>query len=160
MPLMLRDPVTAYIGIGANLGNAQQAVRQAIADLAHIPGVQRLTASSVYCTAPINSTGPDYLNAVVVLQTILSAHDLLLRLQSLESGAGRERPYRNAPRTLDLDLLLFGDANIATDNLTVPHPRMWERAFVVIPLAEIAPGLVSQQLLLRVADQRIEKLND
>ena len=160
MPLMLRDPVTAYIGIGANLGNAPQAVRQAIADLAHIPGVQRLTASSVYCTAPINSTGPDYLNAVVVLQTILSAHDLLLRLQSLESGAGRERPYRNAPRTLDLDLLLFGDANIATDNLTVPHPRMWERAFVVIPLAEIAPGLVSQQLLLRVADQRIEKLND
>lgn len=156
---MLREPVTAYIGIGANLGDAQQAVRQAIEDLACLPGVELLVASSLYRTAPIDSSGPDYINAVAALQTPLSAPDLLLRLQTLETGAGRERPYRNAPRTLDLDLLLYGDASIASAHLTVPHPRMWERAFVVRPLAEIAPEMVSHQAITRLINQRIEKLN-
>jgi 2-amino-4-hydroxy-6-hydroxymethyldihydropteridine diphosphokinase len=156
---MPREPVTAYIGLGANLGDARQAVRQAIEDLAHVPGVQLLTASSLYRTAPIDSSGPDYINAVAALQTTLSAPDLLLSLQALENGAGRERPYRNAPRTLDLDLLLYGDAGIASAHLTVPHPRMWERAFVVLPLAEIAPEMVSHQATTRLLNQRIEKLD-
>ena len=155
---MQREPVTAYIGIGANLGDAAQAVRQAIDDLARVPSVQLLKASSLYRTAPIDSSGPDYINAVAVLQTTLPAPYLLIRLQALENGAGRVRPYRNAPRTLDLDLLLYGDAQTASGALTVPHPRMWERAFVVMPLAEIAPRLVSSQVLAWVGDQRIEKL--
>lgn len=157
---MQREPVTAYIGIGANLGDAQQAVRQAIEDLACLPGVELLVASSLYRTAPIDSSGPDYINAVAALQTPLSAPDLLLRLQTLENGASRERPYRNAPRTLDLDLLLYGDARIASADLTVPHPRMWARAFVVVPLQEIVSRLVSRQAVERVGDQRIEKLDD
>ena len=157
---MQREPVTAYIGIGANLGDAQQAVRQAIEDLGYVPGAQLLAASSLYRTAPIDSSGPDYINAVAALQTTLSAPDLLLCLQALENGAGRERPYRNAPRTLDLDLLLYGDARIASAHLTVPHPRMWERAFVVLPLQGIAQELVSRQDVERVGDQRIEKLNN
>ena len=152
---MQREPVTAYIGIGANLGDAVQAVRQAIDDLARLPSVQLLRASSLYRTAPIDSSGPDYINAVAALQTTLSAPDLLLRLQALENGAGRERPYRNAPRTLDLDLLLYGDARMTSANLDVPHARMWERAFVVLPLAEIAPGVVSRQALVIVGNQRI-----
>ena len=154
---MPREPVTAYIGIGANLGDAPQAVRKALKDLGHVPGIQLLTASSLYRTAPIDSSGPDYINAVAAVQTTLAAPDLLLRLQALENGAGRERPYHNAPRTLDLDLLLYGHARIVSAKLTVPHPRMWERAFVVMPLAELAPGLVSQQAALRVGDQRIFK---
>lgn len=156
---MPREPVTAYIGIGANLGDAQQAVRQAIEDLTRVPGVQLLTASSLYRTAPIDSSGPDYINAVAALQTALSAPDLLLLLQGLENGAGRERPYRNAPRTLDLDLLLYGDARIASDHLSVPHPRMWGRAFVLLPLWEIAPGLVPQQALTLIGSQKIQKLD-
>ena len=157
---MPREPVTAYVGIGANLGDAQRAVRQAIEDLALVPGVQLLSASSLYRTAPIDSSGPDYINAVVALQTTLIAPDLLLRLQGLENGAGRERPYRNAPRTLDLDLLLYGDACIASADLTVPHPRMWERAFVVLPLSELEPRLMSQQAAAEVADQRVEKISN
>ncbi|OYT90651.1 MAG: 2-amino-4-hydroxy-6-hydroxymethyldihydropteridine diphosphokinase [Burkholderiales bacterium PBB3] len=153
---MQRESVTAYVGIGANLGDALLAVRQAIEDLGHVPGVHLLKASSLYRTAPIDSSGPDYINAVVAVQTTFCAPDLLARLQALESGAGRERPYRNAPRTLDLDLLLYGDARIASADLTVPHPRMWERAFVVMPLTEIAPWIVAPQALLRVRDQRIE----
>lgn len=157
---MQREPITAYIGIGANLGDAQQAVRRAIEDLALVAGVQLTTASSLYRTAPIDSSGPDYINAVVALQTTLIAPDLLLRLQALENGAGRERPYRNAPRTLDLDLLLYGDARIASANLTVPHPRMWARAFVVVPLAEIASASVPHKVAAQVSDQPIEKLGN
>ena len=155
---MQREPVTAYVGIGANLGDAQQAVCRAIEDLDRLPGVHLLMASSLYRTAPIDSSGPDYINAVAALQTSLSAPDLLLRLQALETSAGRERPYRNAARTLDLDLLLYGDACIASADLTVPHPRMFQRAFVVVPLAEIAPALVSAQAVTLVSRQGIEKL--
>ena len=156
---MPREPVTAYIGIGANLGDAPQAVRKALEDLGHVPGLQLLNASALYRTAPIDSSGPDYINAVAAVQTTLAAPDLLLRLQALENGAGRERPYRNAPRTLDLDLLLYGHAGIASVNLTVPHPRMWERAFVVLPLAEIAPALVPMLAVNRLGGQRIELLD-
>jgi len=116
--------------------------------------------SSFYRSAPIDSSGPDYVNAVVQLQTNLIAPELLAQLQTIEQGAGRERPYRNAPRTLDLDLLLFGDASIQSPSLTLPHPRMWQRAFVLLPLAEIAPALVSAALLDSVKDQILERVPD
>lgn len=156
---MLCERVTATIGIGANLGDALQAVRQAIEDLACVPCTQLLTASSLYRTAPIDSSGPDYINAVVQVSTTLTAPDLLSALQSLENQAGRERPYLNAPRTLDLDLLLYGHASIQSERLTVPHPRMWQRAFVLLPLSEIAPDLVLPVQLQCVAGQGIVRLD-
>ncbi|HEX3138953.1 MAG TPA: 2-amino-4-hydroxy-6-hydroxymethyldihydropteridine diphosphokinase, partial [Rhizobacter sp.] len=102
--------------------------------------------------------GPDFINAVAALETGLDPHALLAELQRLEAGAGRERPYRNAPRTLDLDLLRHGDAVLDTPQLSLPHPRLAERAFVLLPLAEIAPEQVTSQQLAQVADQRIERL--
>jgi 2-amino-4-hydroxy-6-hydroxymethyldihydropteridine diphosphokinase len=106
----------------------------------------------------VDSSGPDYFNAVIQISTRLCAPDLLDRLHHLERGAGRERPYRNAPRTLDLDILLYGAARIDSPRLSVPHPRMRQRAFVLRPLADIAPGLVSAQELQAVAEQVIEKV--
>lgn len=105
----------------------------------------------------MDSSGPDYLNAVAEVATTLTAPALLDALLAIEQAAGRERPYRNAPRTLDLDLLLYGEARIHSTRLTVPHPRMGERAFVLVPLAEIAPQLVSAAALRAVAGQRIER---
>ena len=154
----MRDRVTAYIGLGANLGQASRAVQNAMQDIADLADVQLMQHSALYCSAPVDSTGPDYVNAVVEVQTQLSAPELLAQLQNLEAEAGRARPYRNAPRTLDLDLLLYGHASIASAALTVPHPRMWERAFVLLPLAQIAPQWVSVAQLDRVADQRIRQL--
>jgi 2-amino-4-hydroxy-6-hydroxymethyldihydropteridine diphosphokinase len=115
--------------------------------------------SSLYATAPVDSSGPDYINAVVEVRTRLKASQLLAQLQSIELLAGRQRPYRNAPRTLDLDILLFGNARIDKPDLTVPHPRMAQRAFVLMPLAEIAPGLVSSEQLAMVEGQALEKLH-
>ncbi len=154
----LAGPVTAYVGLGANLGNARAAVTDAIAALGRLPGTTLRRASSLYRTAPHEAQGPDYVNAVAAIDTHLAAHDLLRELQALENAAGRERPYLNAPRTLDLDLLLYGDARIDTPTLTVPHPRLGERAFVLVPLAEIAPGLVDAARLQAVASQPIERL--
>ena len=153
-----RDAVTAFVALGANLGDAAHTVRAALVALGQVPGVQRVRSSSLYRTAPVDSTGPDYINAVAEVATTLSAPGLLAALQAIENGAGRERPYRNAPRTLDLDLLLYGLARVDSRTLTVPHPRMLERAFVLVPLAEIAPQLVSAAQLQAVADQTIELL--
>jgi 2-amino-4-hydroxy-6-hydroxymethyldihydropteridine diphosphokinase len=111
----------------------------------------------LYRSAPVDATGPDYLNAVAELHTTLDAMAVLDLLQSLENQAGRERPYRNAPRTLDLDLLLYGDARIDASTLNVPHPRMWGRAFVLLPLAELAPQRVSAEALASVQDQAIAR---
>jgi 2-amino-4-hydroxy-6-hydroxymethyldihydropteridine diphosphokinase len=155
-----RSPVVATVGLGANLGDPQAALAGAIASIAALEGVKLVAQSSFYRSAPIDSSGPDYVNAVVQLQTNLIAPELLAQLQTIEQGAGRERPYRNAPRTLDLDLLLFGDAHIQSPSLTVPHPRMWQRAFVLLPLAEIAPALVSAALLDSVKDQILERVPD
>lgn len=160
------NAVTAYVALGANLGDAEAALRQAVNTMKHLPLTQVHQTSSVYKTAPLNTdsgreataTGPDYFNAVVALQTSLTAPALLGELQQIERLAGRERPYRNAPRTLDLDLLLYGSARIDSANLTVPHPRMMQRAFVLVPLAEIAPGLVSVEQLQAVRHQAIERL--
>jgi 2-amino-4-hydroxy-6-hydroxymethyldihydropteridine diphosphokinase len=153
-----RDPVIAYIALGANLGDASAAVRAAIDAINALPGVKLIAASSLYSTAPIESTGPDYINAVVKVSSSWPAYVLLSSLQKIEQSAQRERPYRNAPRTLDLDVLLYGSARIDSEQLTVPHPRMWARAFVLLPLHEIAPELVRDADLRAVADQRIERL--
>jgi 2-amino-4-hydroxy-6-hydroxymethyldihydropteridine diphosphokinase len=154
----VREPVIAFIGLGGNLGDALATVRQAIAWMAELPGTQLLQASRIYRSAPVDAGGPDYFNAVARIGTRLSAPQLLAELQRLELRAGRERPYRNAPRTLDLDLLLYGDARIASAVLTVPHPRMRERAFVLLPLAELAPEGVDPRELAAVSGQRIAPL--
>src|SRR5690606_11478026 len=114
-----------------NLGDASGNVRAAARELAVTPGISVLELSPVYRSAPVDSSGPDYANAVARIHTTLEAGDLLTALQTIEQRHGRERPYRNAPRTLDLDILLFGDLRIDTPDLTIPHPRMHERAFVL-----------------------------
>jgi len=153
-----RAEVTAFVALGANLGDADKALREALAALNALTGVRVLRASSLYRTAPVDSSGPDYLNAVAEIATTLTAPALLDALQAIEQAAGRERPYRNAPRTLDLDLLMFGEAHMHSARLTLPHPRMNERAFVLVPLAEIAPQTVSAALLQAVGGQRIERI--
>ena len=155
--------VTAYVGLGANLGDAPAALDAAEVALAALPGTRLAACSPRYRTAPVDATGPDYLNAVAALDTDLSAEALLAALHEIELGHGRERPYRNAPRTLDLDLLLHGEARFDLPHLVVPHPRLHERAFVLVPLADLAPDLVVpgrgrvRDLLEGVADQRIER---
>ncbi|WP_457279293.1 2-amino-4-hydroxy-6-hydroxymethyldihydropteridine diphosphokinase [Polaromonas sp. P5_D5] len=159
--------VCAYIALGANLGDAAAALRLAVQAIGQLPLTQVRQSSSLYKTAPLDTDsgaeasapGGDYLNAVVELETGLTAPDLLSHLQQIEQEAGRERPYRNAPRTLDLDLLLYGSARIESEHLTVPHPRMMQRAFVLVPLAEIAPELVSAEQLATVAHQSITRLD-
>ena len=148
--------VLAFVGLGANLGDAQQALRQAVQALADVPGVQLQQCSALYGSAPIDSSGPDYLNAVARVRTTLAPAQLLQALQTIENEAGRLRPYRNAPRTLDLDLLLYGDLHSEEAALLLPHPRMHERAFVLLPLRDVAPELVSAQAPAAVGDQRIE----
>ena len=147
----MREPVTAYLGLGANLGDSVAALNHAVQQLAASPGITVTAQSSYYRTAPIDSSGPDYTNAVVAVRTTFTAPALLVCMQGIEAAAGRERPYRNAPRTLDLDILLFGDAQVCSATLHIPHPRMWQRAFVLLPLAEIAPQHVSAAHLYAVA---------
>ena len=159
------DVVIAYIGLGGNLGDAATALQLAVQALANLPCTLLLDCSAVYKTSPLNTDddrevtgdGNDYLNAVVALSTSLPPLSLLDQLQQIEQAAGRERPYRNAPRTLDLDLLLYGDERIDLPCLSVPHPRMALRAFVLVPLADIAPALVSAAQLAAVAHQEIER---
>jgi len=154
----------AYIGLGANLGDARGALQAAFDALAALPDTELLRRSAIYRSAPIDSSGPDYLNAVAELRTALEPLALLHRLQAIELSQGRERPYRNAPRTLDLDLLLHGQTLIDSPELTLPHPRAHQRAFVLQPLAELAPDLLipgrgrASELLAAVADQSIERL--
>lgn len=157
---MTRPEVTAYVALGANLGDAARTLRDALQTLDGTPGIRRVRASGLYRTTPIDSSGPDYLNAVAEVVTTLTAPDLLGALLAIEHAAGRERPYRNAPRTLDLDLLLYGSARIDSPALTVPHPRMYERVFVLEPLAEVAAALVPASALAAVAGQGIARLPD
>lgn len=148
----MRDEVRAFVALGANLGDAAATVQRALQALASTPGLRLVKASSLYRTAPVDAAGPDFINAVAEVATTLTAPDLLDTLQAIEVAEGRERPYRNAPRTLDLDVLLYGDARIDSPLLTVPHPRMYERAFVLVPLAEVAPDCVNPQTLHLLAD--------
>ena len=155
---MRRDPVTAFVALGGNLGDARASVLAAFRSLADLPQTRLIARSRLYRTAPHEATGPDFINAVARIDTCLSAPELLQALQSLEHAAGRERPYPNAPRTLDLDLLLYGDARIDSPRLTVPHPRMQGRAFVLHPLADVAPERVAPAVLQAVQDQPIALL--
>lgn len=153
----------AWVGLGANLGQAQQTLIQACQALADTPGVISLQVSPYYRTTPVDSSGPLYVNAVARLATSLEALALLDRLQQIEQDFGRERPYHNAPRTLDLDLLLYDERHIDTPRLTVPHPRMHERAFVLQPLRDLAPTMALaqgtlDQLLARCTDQGISRI--
>jgi 2-amino-4-hydroxy-6-hydroxymethyldihydropteridine diphosphokinase len=144
-----------FVGLGANLGDAQATLHAALDALDALPGTRVVARSSLYRSAPIDAGGPDYINAVAELRTALDPAALLTALQAIEARFGRERSYPNAPRTLDLDLLRYGARRIATPTLTLPHPRLTQRAFVIAPLAEIAPELAPPP----VRGQRIEKLD-
>lgn len=150
-----------WIGMGANLGDAHAALQAARQALAQLPGTTLVASSRLYRSAPVQAQGPDFLNAVAELRTTLAPLALLQALQALEQAAGRERPYVNAPRTLDLDVLLWGAGGHSVwelPGLSVPHPRWLERAFVLLPLAELLPQRVNATQLQAVAAQRIECL--
>ncbi|RZT41189.1 2-amino-4-hydroxy-6-hydroxymethyldihydropteridine diphosphokinase [Cupriavidus agavae] len=155
----------AFIGIGANMGDARQALKDAIVCLAQQVGITVAARSSFYRTAPVDATGSDYFNAVIKVETTFTAPQLLRICHHIEDQFGRERPFRNAPRTLDLDLLLFGDGTMASEALTVPHPRITERAFVLVPLLELDPNVEipghgrAADYLAGVSNQRIEKIS-
>lgn len=127
--------------MGGNLGDVHARLKAALEGMAALPGTAVEAVSSLYRTRPVDAGGPDYLNAVAVLSSALGPEELLRALQRLEIAHDRERPYLNAPRTLDLDLLWYGDARLSTSTLTLPHPRMTQRAFVLTPLAEVLDGL-------------------
>ncbi len=155
----------AFIALGSNLGDRGAEIEQAIDEIAALPGTRLLARSSQYESAPVLASGGDYRNAVALVRTTLVPLALLRALLAIEAAHGRRRRTANAPRTLDLDLLLHGDSRLASGELVLPHPRMHERAFVLAPLAEVAPGLVVpgrgevEDLLRGVAAQRIAKLD-
>ena len=146
------------MAFGANLGEAQATVLQAIQDVGALASTQLVKASSLYASAPHEATGPDFVNAVAMYDTDLPPLALLDALQNLEKTAGRERPYLNAPRTLDLDIIFYGDIALDSPRLTLPHPRWQKRAFVLVPLAEISPDKVSPALLSSVANQSVRRI--
>ena len=146
------------MAFGANLGEAQATVLQAIQDVGALASMQLVKASSLYASAPHEATGPEFVNAVAMYDTDLPPLALLDALQNLEKTAGRERPYLNAPRTLDLDIIFYGDIVLDSPRLTLPHPRWQKRAFVLVPLAEISPDKVSPALLSSVANQSVRRI--
>lgn len=137
----------AYIGLGSNLENPRQQIRTAIEDICQLQQLSAVACSSLYQSPPMGPQDqPDYINAVLAVDTSLSAHALLDALQQIEQKHGRVRKRHWGERTLDLDILLYGDAVIDDERLKVPHPGIAERAFVVYPLAEIAAELVIPEL--------------
>lgn len=133
----------AFIALGSNLQDPVHQVNQGFELLLQLPETQLVQRSSLYRTAPVGyDNQPDFINAVAEVSTTLGALELLRALLAAETRQGRERPFPNAPRVLDLDLLLYDDVAMQTAELTLPHPRMHERGFVMLPLAEIAPDLV------------------
>ncbi len=163
MTHLVQDPlpsnaVFACVAIGANLGDAATTVLRAMQTLGQLADTSVVKCSSLYRTAPHEAQGPDFINAAVLLQTHLTPLALLHALQAIEQQEGRERPYKNAPRTLDLDLIFYGDVQLQTPELTLPHPRWHSRAFVLHPLADIWPERVSAAMLQALADQAIEKV--
>lgn len=154
----------AWIGLGANLGHPVQTLQQAVRELNEWPGHQVVAVSSLWRSAPVDAQGPDFWNAVVGIDTSNEPLDLLAALQAIEHRHGRQRPYLHAPRTLDLDLLLFGDAILNLPNLVVPHPRMHLRAFVLAPLQEVVPQVQipghgrAADLWSHVKDQALERV--
>ena len=152
-PSDCREPVSAVVALGANLGDAASTLRQGLSDIAALAHTQLLQASPFLSSAPLDADGPTYVNAVVRLETRLNAVELLQALQDLERSAGRTRDYRHAPRTLDLDLLFYGDAHMQSDFLCLPHPRWTQRAFVLLPLQVVCPDKVTPEMLAGVAGQ-------
>jgi 2-amino-4-hydroxy-6-hydroxymethyldihydropteridine diphosphokinase len=154
----------AYIGFGGNIGDTRQLITDAIVCLALRSELQILAKSCFYQSAPVDATGGDYINAVIEIETELSPYGLLHVCQAIEKEFGRERPYANAPRTLDLDILAFEGVTQNEAELMLPHPRIIERSFVLLPLLEIAPDIFLpnwgelKTYLPNVANQRIEKL--
>lgn len=155
----------AYVGLGANLGEPRRQLQEALDELGRLPDTRISARSSFYRSAPLGYTAqPDFLNAVAELQTGLAPETLLEGLQQVELRHGRQRSFPNAPRTLDLDLLLYGSESIASDRLTLPHPRMHERAFVLKPLVEIDPDIAipgrgtAQELLAACGGQATERI--
>jgi len=156
---------TAYVGLGSNLDGPREHVLRALEELARLPDTRLVRHSALYRSAPLaRAAQPDFVNAVAQLETNLDPRRLLDELSAIETRHGRERPFPNAPRTLDLDLLLYGQIVLASPGLTLPHPRMHERAFVLEPLSELAPcALIPGQgrvedLLGGCRDQRIERI--
>lgn len=157
------EVVTAYVGMGANLGDSTATLKAAAADIAALPEILDSSLSPLYRSAPVDASGPDFINGVLKVETTLAAERLLQQLQAIENKYGRQRPYRNAPRSLDLDLLLYGTEHRHTDYLTLPHPRMHERAFVLMPLRDLAPGMHLEQgnldeLLAACGDQLLSRI--
>ena len=156
----------AYVALGANLGEPLKALPEVIDVIGAVEGIKVTGRSRFYSTAPIDSSGPDYTNAVIRIETTIEPEALLQTLLAIEKDFGRQRPVgiHNAPRTMDLDLLLYGDVEMASQTLILPHPRMHERAFVLVPLAdidetvEIARKGRVKDLLPTVADQMIRPL--
>jgi len=155
----------AYVGLGANIGEPRRQIETAIEEIRKLPDTQLNLASSFYRSAPLGyANQPDFLNAAVQLETTLPPDALLGHLQAIEKRHGRERPFPGAPRTLDLDLLLYGEQVIAAPGLILPHPRMHERAFVLQPLLELDPAISvpgrgsAKVLLLACGTQGIEKI--
>jgi len=150
--------VQVCVAFGANLGDAQATVLQAIQDVGALGNTQLLIASSLYASAPYEAIGPEFVNAVAMYDTDLPPLELLDALQNLETIAGRERLFLNAPRTLDLDIIFYGDVALDSPRLTLPHPRWQERAFVLVPLVEISPERVSPALLSSVSNQPVSRI--
>lgn len=165
MPRLHEGAVPAYIGLGSNLNNPVEQLRAGLTALAAFPETALDACSAFYLTAPVGRVDqPDFINAVCRLRTALPAANLLAQLLAVETAHGRRRVETGGPRTLDLDLLLYGEHTCHTPGLTLPHPRLHERAFVLYPLHELAPDLVIPgrgaliQLLSACAGQKIEKL--
>ena len=156
---------TAFIALGSNLQDPAAQIRRAFDEISALPEVRLIRTSSLYRTAPVGyDNQPDFINAVAEVSTSRAPHDLLRAILHIEHLHGRERPFPNAPRVLDLDLLLYDDLILDSAELTLPHPRMHQRGFVLMPLAEIAPqlmipgeGMVAA-LVSQVRDQGVEKL--
>lgn len=161
----MSEKVLAWVGLGANLGNACETLSNALQAINALPHTELLKTSSFYRSAPVDATGPDFINAVACFATMLSPLDFLHALQSIELQNGRQRPYYHAPRTLDLDLLLHGHTVLNTPELTLPHPAMHERAFVLQPLVELENEIEIPQrgravdCLKLLSHQRIERLH-
>ena len=154
----------AFIGLGGNIGDAKQLIKDAIVCLAQRPELRVRTRSCMYKSAPVEATGNDFINAVISIETDISPKELLTICLHVENQFGRERSFINAPRTLDLDLLIYDQIEMADEHLTIPHPRLTQRAFVLLPLLEISPDLALpnlgklSQYLQQVQHQRIEKV--
>jgi 2-amino-4-hydroxy-6-hydroxymethyldihydropteridine diphosphokinase len=158
--------VAAFVGLGANIQEPMAQLKQALVELTTIPETRMTARSSFYRTAPVGYLEqPDFINAVAKLETSLAPRVLLDALHSIENRHGRRRTIRNAPRTLDLDLLLYAEQVLDEEGLTLPHPRMHERAFVLAPLAEIAPEVLvpgrgrALELLARVDRSGVERID-